>query len=112
MWTSSNISFALLAILCIGSLITAVCAARFAARTTGSPLAKLRSIESKIASIEQCLDEQAESLKVVANRVKMQRVRTAANHVSDLPNAEDGFTLKDQLRKQAGLTAGKPARHQ
>lgn len=108
----SNFSFALLAILCVCSLGTALYAVRIAARRTELPRAELRSYASKLASIEEIQSEQAETLKQLANRVKMQRVRTAINHVSDPMDADDGLNLKDSLRKRAGLTAGKPARHQ
>jgi hypothetical protein len=106
----SNFSFALLAILCVCSLLVSACAVRIAILRTASPLTGLRSLASKIASIESFLAETDDTLKQLANRVKMQRVRTAINHVSDPPIAEG--TLKDQLRRQAGLVAGQPAKHQ
>lgn len=112
MWTTTNISFALLAILCVGSLLASGCAVRIVVRQTALPRAELRSLASRLQSIEQCQAEQADEMKVVANRVKMQRVRTAINHISDPPIADDAVTAKDRLRKLAGLTAGKPARHQ
>lgn len=105
-----NISFALLATLCIASLAVSFFAARFAVRQTGFPLAKLASFESRLRSIEASQAEQAETLTQLANRVKMQRVRTAINHIAD-PEPEPG-TIKDQLRRKAGLVAGKPAPHQ
>lgn len=104
-----NISFVLLAILCIASVGLSFFAARFAVRRTGSPLAKLASIESKLHSIELSQNEQAETLTQLANRVKMQRVRTAINHLE--PQQIEVGTVKDQLRRRAGLTAGKPANH-
>jgi hypothetical protein len=106
-----NFSFALLAILCALSLFGTVCAVLIAVRRTASPLAGLRSLASKVSSIEARLEETQESLSVLANRVKMQRVRTAALHVSDPPSADDPVNIKDALRKRAGLTAGKPAKH-
>jgi len=108
----TNFSFALLAILCVCSLGVALYAARIAGKRTESPLAALRSFASKIASIEEFQAEQAETLKQLANRVKMQRVRTAINHVSDPTSVDEGVSVKDRLRIKAGLTAGKPARHQ
>lgn len=108
MWTPT--SFALLAVLCVSSLIGSLCAALFAVRRTALPLAKLRSIGLRMESLEQMLLETSEALKLVTNKVKMQRVRTAANHVPDeIPASSD--SLKDRLRKKAGLTAGQPARH-
>jgi hypothetical protein len=54
-----------------------------------------------------------ETLKVLANRVKMQRVRTAALHVGDPPTiGNDPASVKAELRRRAGLVAGQPAPHQ
>lgn len=111
MWTV--ISFALLAILCVWSLVQSRSAVRIAARLTEYPRAELQSIESRLQSIVQCQTETEEALKVLANRVKMQRVRNAANHVSDSldPTSVDPSSVKDQLRRRAGLVAGQPAPH-
>lgn len=105
-----TISFALLAAVCFVLSLRALSDARNVAHTMASQLALLRSLASKTASIEQCQAETSEALTVLANRVKMQRVRTAANHVSDQTNADE--SVKDALRRKAGLTAGQPARHQ
>jgi hypothetical protein len=104
-----NISFVFLAMLCIASLAVSFFAVRNAARLTEFPQAKLASFESKLRSIEASQLEQAETLSQLANRVKMQRVRTAINHVND--RETDAATIKDQLRRKAGLVAGKPAQH-
>ena len=50
----------------------------------------------------------AETLKLLANKVKMQRVRTALAHTDP---QSDPLTGKDALRRRAGLTAGQPAKH-
>ena len=110
MWTT--IFFALLAILCAASLATALYAARIAARTTAFPRAALASIESKLRSIEVSHLEMIETVTKLAHKYKMQKVRNALDHVSDPPTADDYASNKDELRKRAGLTAGKPARHQ
>lgn len=104
-----NISFVLLAILCVASLVLSYFAVRTATRRTAFPQQKLALLESKLASIENSMTDQGETLNALANRVKMQRVRTAINHGE--PQEPDYGTLKDQLRKRAGLTAGKPANH-
>jgi len=109
MW--AHIFSALLAVLCILSMLLSLYAVRFATRRTESPLVRLRAVESRLQSLEQCTNETAESLQVVANRIKMQRVRNAANHASDPMNADEPLTYKDQLRRRAGLVAGKPAPH-
>jgi biopolymer transport protein ExbB/TolQ len=108
MWIT--FSFALLAIVACLLSIRAAVVAQNAARMMASQPAALRSLASKLQSTEQSLEETSEALKVLANRVKMQRVRTAANHTSDPPIADE--TAKDALRRRAGLTAGQPARHQ
>ena len=110
MWIT--IFFASLAAICSGLSLRAAFVAQNVARTMASQPASHRSLASKVASIEQCQEETSEALKVLANRVKMQRVRTAANHVSDPISVDDGGTVKDQLRRKAGLVAGQPARHQ
>jgi len=108
MWTP--IFFALLAVLCMCSILLSLYAVRFATRRTASPLAKLHAAELRLQFLEQSQNETADALQVVANRVKMQRVRNAANHVSDPPTV-DPANVKAQLRRQAGLVAGKPAQH-
>ena len=105
-----------LAILCVWSVLRAHSAARIAAQATEFPRAELRSFELRLQSMSECLTQTDEALKVLANRVKMQRVRNAANHISDpsmsldLPTVDAG-TIKDQLRRRAGLIAGQPAPH-
>lgn len=110
MWIT--IFFALSAILSIGSLIAALSAVRIARAMTESPLAAMRSFESKLRSIESSQADTGDALMQLANRVKMQRVRTAANHVQDRPIDDDPASVKDRLRIKAGLVAGQPARHQ
>jgi hypothetical protein len=107
----ATFSYAFLAVLCSLALILAGCAVVIAVKRTASPVLKLRSIESRQASQDARMDELAETLKDLANRVKMMRVRTSINHVSDPPIAEEG-SVKDRLRKIAGLRAGHPANHQ
>lgn len=106
----TNFSFAFLVTLCIASLVASFFAVRNVGRRMAFPQAKLASFESRLRSIEASQVEQAETLTQLANRVKMQRVRTAINHIAD-PEPEPG-TIKDQLRRKAGLVAGKPAPHQ
>lgn len=105
-----NIFFALLAILCFASMAASLIAVRIASRAMASQPADVALFASKLRSIEHCQAEQGETLTQLANRVKMQRVRTAINHIAD-PEPEPG-TIKDQLRRKAGLIAGKPAPHQ
>lgn len=68
------------------------------------------SCTSRLESLSTSLVETQDALAVLANRVKMQRVRNAANHaLPDEPQNVGG--LKDQLRRRAGLVAGQPAKH-
>lgn len=108
MWTT--IFFALLAILCCVSVILSLYAARNAAQAMASRPADIASFASKLRSIENSQADTADALMNLANRVKMQRVRTAANHIPD--RDDEPANLKDRLRAKAGLTAGQPARHQ
>lgn len=74
----------------VGSLAVAFLAARNVDRALSSP--HLRSDYSKLQlqSLKDSLSEQAEALELLANRVKMQRVRTAATHVRGSPREPDG----------------------
>jgi hypothetical protein len=109
MWIT--IFFASVAILCVCSLLGSLHAVRIARATTAWRPVHLASIESKLRSIESSQADTGDALMTLANKVKMQRVRTAANHINDRPDDEAG-SLKDRLRAKAGLTAGQPARHQ
>ena len=71
---------------------------------------QLRSIASKLRSIEQCQAENDDAMAQLANRVKMQRVRNAANHIRD-QEPIDPTNIKAHLRRKAGLVAGQPANH-
>jgi len=108
----TTFSYAFLAVLCVCSLLFGVFAVIFAARRTAQPFREARALSLHMQSLQASQDETAATLKDLANRVKMMRVRTAINHVSDPPIAESGVTVKDALRRQAGLTAGRPVKHQ
>jgi hypothetical protein len=73
------------------------------ARLTRFPLSRLDSLETSLA-------DQAEAMTVLANRVKMHRVRTAANHIpDDKPTLPDPYRDPDAWRKamNARLQKGK-----
>ena len=72
---------------------------------------ELASFASKLRSIESLVTETSDALATLANRFKMQKVRNAATHVNDR-EPEFELPLKEQLRRKAGLVAGKPAPHQ
>lgn len=86
MWTA--IFCALSAAIALLSLAVSVFAARRAARVAALPQERLRSVESRLGSIEGSIPEMQQTMEVLANRVKMQRVRTAANHVQAGSNGE------------------------
>lgn len=77
------------------------------ARAQSSQAAKC-SCESQIESLKSCQQETQDALETLANRVKMQRVRNAANHAL---GGGETITDKEALRRRAGLVAGKPAPH-
>lgn len=80
MWTV--ISCVLSAAIALACASVSVFAALRASRASELPQGKLRSVESRLASIEGSLPEMQTAMEVVANRVKMQRVRTAATHAA------------------------------
>jgi len=106
----SNFSFALIVFALLGSLCASLIAVRIAVRQRELPGQRLRSIESGLNVVAEKQTEFALTLEQLANKVKMMRVRSAINHQSDPPTAEENG--KDALRRRAGLIAGQPARHQ
>lgn len=110
MWLS--IFAASCAVICVLSLGGCVLAVRNAVRHLESQPPQPCSCESKTRSLAASVEELQLAITDVANRVKMMRVRSAVNHVRDpdeLPS--DPASLKNVLRKRAGLMAGKPAPH-
>lgn len=69
------------------------------------------SCEKQVKTLQDALADTNDALMGLANRVKMQRVRTATNHVGEKSDAVPGETIKDMLRRKAGLVAGQPAKH-
>lgn len=55
---------------------------------------------SRIASIETSLSETQDTLKDLANKVKMQRVRTAIHHDTPQNDGPDPYKDPDAWRKQ------------
>jgi len=103
---------ALAAVYCALLARSAVIAARVAQARAESAARVPTSLQSAVQSLTESQSETADALQTLANRVKMMRVRNAANHVgekSDPTSADD--TLKDRLRRKAGLVAGQPAKH-
>jgi len=111
------ISFMIFACVLIATLSVAVAAralyiARNAAERLASSQTAPASFESRISSLADSLAETQDALQTLANRVKMMRVRNAANHVGEsntIPS--DPAALKGYLRRKAGILPGKPVNH-
>jgi hypothetical protein len=88
----------LTAILSLSCLIGTIFAARIAIRARDSQLELPRSLASRIKSLEQSVEETQSALTDVANRVKMMRVRNAANHVGN--GAADPYQNPDKWRAE------------
>ncbi len=89
------VSTAALSLLSLGAVIFV---ARRAAHAQALPLVNLRSVESRLASFENSLADQATALEAIANRVKMMKVRNAANHVESSQGEPDPFKDPDRWR--------------
>lgn len=70
------------------------------------------SCGSALQSLRESQQETSDALQTLANRVKMMRVRNAANHVGESNTIDPSLSIKDQLRVRAKLVAGQPARHE
>lgn len=110
MW-AIMVSFLSAAIAIMSAWYAARCrrAVRDVAAALESSQREPRSLALRVESLTASLQDQGETLKQLANKVKMQRVRTAINHVGD--ETSTGADLKTQLRMKAGLIAGQPAPH-
>jgi cell division protein FtsX len=113
MWTTLASFFAVcIAIVSVLYSVRCLHAVRAAAAAWESSPARKCSCVSQIESLRNSLNEQADALQTIANRVKMQRVRTAALHVGDQSTtSSDPAEIKAALRRRAGLIAGQPAPH-
>ena len=105
MWTI--ISFAFLAVCSLGALGASLFAVLNARLAMDFRPRELLSLESRLQSVEQSLASTEDALLTLANRMKMQKVRAAANHIPDPEPMND----KDALRRRAGIVAGQPAPH-
>ena len=99
MWLA--IFSALTAVICALCLSGCVLIVRNAARVTESQAQEMRSLPSRIESLQESQKLMADELEHLAQRVKMQRVRNATDHgtksrsVGDLP---DAYTNPDEWR--------------
>lgn len=97
MWLDiSSVLSAAVAFLSAGAALSA---ARNAIRERESLRRQVDSCESLLRSLRISLDEQASTLETLANRVKMQRVRTAATHATS-DSEPDPYQNPDAWRKR------------
>lgn len=90
------------------SLAVAFFAARIASHARELPQARLRSVESRTESLVASLNDLQSTMEVLANRVKMQRVRNFAMHAVKSDGEPDAATDPEGWRawKNAQLRAG------
>jgi len=92
-------SVSTVAIAC-ASLAISVFAALRAGRALASPPQRLRSVESRLQSIEQLVEEHTQAMTDLANRLKMIKVRSATSHGSKTSDGlPDPYTDPDGWRK-------------
>lgn len=97
MWADSfNVWSVAICILCT---LVAISAALRATLALESLHRKLRSVESQQRSMQTSLSEYSETLEGLAQRVKMQRVRNATNHIREKNSDPDPYTSPDEWRK-------------
>jgi len=89
--------FVLTAVTACASLAISVFAARRAGLALASPPQRLRSVESRLQSCEQLVEEHTQAMTDMANRLKMIKVRSATSHA-----AKDDNSLPDPYRDPDG----------
>jgi len=96
---TNGISFVLNAAMCSVSILAAIFAAMFAHRAAESRAAGACSCESKLQSLRGSLDDMAETMQGLADRVKMMKVRSATKHATSSSGEPDPYTNPDGWRK-------------
>lgn len=112
----SDFSFALSVTACFLSVLAMICAVVIAVRVRELQDELTRFPVSRLRSVEQSLTDTQDALTEVANRVKMMKVRSAANHSDpDKRGLPDPYKDPDGWRKAmnarlhgAKIGAGKP----
>jgi len=89
---------ALSATACVICMVSAIFAARTAARRSESPRAAIRSCELRLQSLEDSRTETTQLLADLANRLKMMRVRSASRHAEDSQAGPDPFRNPNEWR--------------
>lgn len=82
----------------VACLTRCISAARDAKAATGLPARALNSLTSRIESLEGSRDEQVTAMTDLANRLKMIRVRSAANHASKPDGDPDPYKEPERWR--------------
>lgn len=103
MWT--NVFSASAAILSAIFAVVSVLSARSAALERASLRRRMHFAESQLASLSTSQGEHLQTLEALANRVKMQRVRTVIAHPGRDAAARsdpDPYTHPDEWRKMMG----------
>lgn len=83
---------------CIFSALATFWRAMTAARASESQARRLRSCESRVDSLKDSLESTQHALEIVANRLKMTRVRNAAEHVKGSSDEPDPYKNPDEWR--------------
>lgn len=79
-------------------------------RAVHSEAQKLRGMHSLAADLAE-LQDSVGKLSVLHKRINSRQVMQERRDRADSPESVEHLTLKDRLRLQAGLTAGRPAPH-
>jgi DNA repair ATPase RecN len=96
------IFFVLSAAVSAASIFLSVWSVRVANRALESPPVKLRSVESRLQSMDDLTQEHTQALTDLANRLKMIKVRKASTHSSPDDNGlPDPYKEPDRWRIEA-----------
>jgi hypothetical protein len=85
--------------ICILCVAVAIYSAQRAIHASESLAPRVRSVESRLESLRGSLDDVTTTLTDLANRVKMQRVRTAVNHGNGKSEGPDPYKDPEGWRK-------------
>lgn len=101
MWL--DIFSVLSALICILCLPVVISHAQRAIRASELLAPRVRSVESRLESLRASLDDVTTTLTDLANRVKMQRVRTVVNHGNGKDADPDPYKDPEAWRKMMNL---------
>jgi hypothetical protein len=99
--TMNGFFIALAAVALLLSILACLFAAAAAAQTRELRHLSPSLVESRVTSLETSLAEWTETVRALADRVKMQRVRNAVSHATKQPDNPDPYTNPDEWRKVA-----------